>query len=105
MWLEPWIRNSWAVGHGAPPPGYYIHELGGARMAADELQGVLNPWNQCWRAPNLLVVDGACWPSAGWQSPTLTEMAITWRACAAAAARLRRGEEASLEESRPVSAP
>ena len=103
--LEPWIRNSWAVGHGAPPPGYYIHELGGARMAADELQGVLNPWNQCWRAPNLLVVDGACWPSAGWQSPTLTEMAITWRACAAAAARLRRGEEASLEESRPVSAP
>ncbi len=95
--LEPWIRSSWAVQPAAPPPGYYIHELGGARMAAAEEEGVVNPWNQCWRAPNLLVVDGACWPSAGWQSPTLTEMAITWRACAAAAARLRRGDGAVLE--------
>ena len=68
-------------------------------MAAAEGEGVVNPWNQCWRAPNLLVVDGACWPSAGWQSPTLTEMAITWRACAAAAARLRRGDGAVLQPS------
>ncbi|MFQ6539700.1 MULTISPECIES: GMC oxidoreductase [Aphanothece] len=90
--LEPWIRSSHAVGTGAPPPGYYIHELGGARMAEREDDGVVNPFNQCWRAANVLVVDGACWPSAGWQSPTLTEMAITWRACEAAAARLRRGD-------------
>ena len=34
--------------------------------------------------PNVLVVDGACWPSSGWQSPTLTMMAITRRACLAA---------------------
>jgi choline dehydrogenase-like flavoprotein len=66
-------------------------------MAGRESEGVLNAWNQCWRAPNLLVVDGACWPSAGWQSPTLTQMAITWRACAAAAARLKRGEGERLE--------
>jgi choline dehydrogenase-like flavoprotein len=90
--LEPWIRASFATRSSAPPPGYYIHELGGARMAAREEDGVVNPHNQCWLAPNLLVTDGACWPSAGWQSPTLTEMAITWRACEAAAARLRRGE-------------
>ena len=96
--LEPWIRSSWAVQPGAAPPGYYIHELGGARMAASEQEGVVNRWNQCWRAPNLLVVDGACWPSAGWQSPTLTEMAVTWRACAAAAERLRRGEGAALQQ-------
>jgi choline dehydrogenase-like flavoprotein len=89
--LEPWIRGSFATRSTAPPPGYYIHELGGARMAAREEDGVLNAFNQCWRAPNLLVTDGACWPSAGWQSPTLTEMAITWRACEAAVARLRRG--------------
>ena len=82
--LEPWVRSSYAVSPGAPPPGYYIHELGGARMAATEEDGVVNPFNQCWGAPNVLVVDGACWPSAGWQSPTLTEMAITWRACEAA---------------------
>jgi choline dehydrogenase-like flavoprotein len=84
--LEPWVKASLAVSPGAPPPGYYIHELGGARMAARREEGVVDPLNRCWRAPNLLVVDGACWPSAGWQSPTLTEMAITWRACAAAAA-------------------
>lgn len=90
--LEPWIRSSLAVGSDPPPPGYYIHELGGARMAARPEHGVVNPLNQCWMAPNLLVVDGACWPAAGWQSPTLTEMAITWRACEAAAERLRRGE-------------
>jgi len=82
--LEPWVKSSLAVSAGAPPPGYYIHELGGARMAASPEEGVVDPLNRCWRAPNLLVVDGACWPSAGWQSPTLTEMAITWRACAAA---------------------
>ena len=64
-------------------------------MAASPDQGVVNPWNQCWQAPNLLVVDGACWPSAGWQSPTLTSMAISWRACAAAAERLRHGDEVS----------
>ena len=84
--LEPWVKSSHAVSAGAPPPGYYIHELGGARMAASAEEGVVDQLNRCWRAPNLLVVDGACWPSAGWQSPTLTEMAITWRACAAAVA-------------------
>ena len=90
--LEPWLRTSLAVSRGAPPPGYYIHELGGARMATTAEAGVVNPLNQCWGAPNVLVVDGACWPRAGWQSPTLTEMAITWRACEAAAERLRRGD-------------
>jgi choline dehydrogenase-like flavoprotein len=83
--LEPLVRRSLAVSPAAPPAGYYIHELGGARMAAREEDGVVDPWNRCWRARNVLVVDGACWPSAGWQSPTLTEMAITWRACEAAA--------------------
>ena len=58
-------------------------------MADHPGSGVVNAWNQCWEAANVLVTDGACWPTAGWQSPTLTEMAITWRACEAAAARLR----------------
>ncbi|MEO1002818.1 MAG: GMC family oxidoreductase [Cyanobacteria bacterium J06638_7] len=103
--LEPWIRSSHALSAGAPPPGYYIHELGGARMAATAAGGVVNAWNQCWQAPNLLVVDGACWPSSGWQSPTLTSMAITWRACAAAIERLRRGDGHRPESSAAVSAP
>ena len=90
--VEPLLKGSMALGSGAPPPGYYIHELGGARMAASASEGVVDAWNRCWGAPNLLVTDGACWPTAGWQSPTLTEMAITWRACEAAAAGLRQGE-------------
>jgi choline dehydrogenase-like flavoprotein len=53
---------------------------------------VLDPWNRCWQASNVLVTDGASWPSAGWQSPTLTSMALTWRACEAAVGRMRRGE-------------
>ncbi|HEY9622126.1 MAG TPA: GMC family oxidoreductase [Crinalium sp.] len=65
----------------AAPPGFYIHEVGGARMGTSPTNSVLNSYNQCWESPNLLVVDGACWPSAGWQNPTLTEMAITARAC------------------------
>ena len=90
--VEPLLRGSPALAPGAAPPGYYIHELGGAPMAAREEEGVLNRWNQLWRTPNLLVTDGSCWPSAGWQSPTLSEMAITWRACAHAAEGLRQGE-------------
>lgn len=86
--LEPWIKTSPALKMGSPPPGYYIHEVGGARMASNEEGGVVDPWNACWRAPNVLVTDGACWPSSGWQSPTLTLMALSWRACVGA---LRRG--------------
>jgi len=82
--VEPMVKGSLALSDGAPPPGYYIHELGGARMADDPAAGVLDRWNRCWGVSNLLVTDGACWPRAGWQSPTLTEMAITWRACEAA---------------------
>ena len=93
--LEPWLRQSPALAAGAAPPGYYVHELGGAPMAHRPEDGGVNAWNQCWGAANVLVGDGACWPSAGWQSPTLTSMALTWRACEAAAQRLRAGGSAA----------
>ncbi|MEB3244085.1 MAG: GMC family oxidoreductase [Cyanobacteriota bacterium] len=89
--LEAWVAASPGLAAGAAPPGYYIHEVGGARMAIDAEAGVVDPWNACWRAPNVLVTDGACWPSSGWQSPTLTLMALTWRACEAAVRRAGRG--------------
>ncbi|MFM1899642.1 MAG: Glucose-methanol-choline oxidoreductase:NAD binding site, partial [Cyanobacteriota bacterium] len=82
--IEPLLRRSAALGDGAAPPGYYIHEVGGAAMAATEEEGVVDRWNRLWRCPNVLVVDGACWTSSAWQSPTLTMMAITRRACLAA---------------------
>ncbi|MGK7889730.1 MAG: GMC oxidoreductase, partial [Leptolyngbyaceae cyanobacterium] len=64
----------------AAPPGYYIHEVGGARMGTSPQNSVVNAHNQCWEAPNVFVTDGACWTSSGWQSPTLTSMALTARA-------------------------
>ena len=62
-------------------PGQYVHELGGARMGRNNKTSVLNPFNQCWDAPNLFVTDGSCFVSAGWQNPSLTMMALTARAC------------------------
>jgi choline dehydrogenase-like flavoprotein len=79
--IEPVIANMEAMKAGAPPPGYYVHELGGAPMGNDENNSVVDAWNRLWRCPNVLVVDGSCWATSAWQSPTLTMMAITRRAC------------------------
>jgi choline dehydrogenase-like flavoprotein len=73
------------------PPGYYIHEVGGARMGTSPTNSVVNANNQVWESPNLFVTDGACWTSSGWQSPTLTEMAITARACEFIAEQIGKG--------------
>ena len=76
----------------APPPGAAVHEVGGARMGDDPGASVVDARNRCWGMPNVLVTDGSCWPTSGWQPPTLTIMALTARACSLAAADLRRGE-------------
>ena len=78
---EPILESAVALRETAPPPGYYIHEVGGAPMGTDEDLSVVDRWNRLWRCQNVLVVDGACWPTSAWQSPTLTMMAITRRAC------------------------
>jgi len=75
------LNKSVATKNDAPPPGYYIHEVGGAPMGSDKEKSVLDKWNRLWECSNVLVVDGACWPTSSWQSPTLTMMAITKRAC------------------------
>jgi len=90
--IAPWVRRQEKRLTPAAPPGYYIHEVGGARMGTSPDNSVVNADNQCWEAPNVLVTDGACWPSSGWQSPTLTEMAVTARACDRLVEKLRRGE-------------
>ena len=84
------LSGAVALSDGAAPPGYYIHEVGGAAMAHAPDRGVVDPDNRLWGARNVLVVDGACWPTSAWQSPTLTMMAISRRACRLALSR--RGE-------------
>ena len=73
-------------------PGMFVHEVGGARMGADPKSSVVDPWARSWDVENLYVTDGACWPTSGWQNPTLTEMAVTARACGHAVMRMKRGE-------------
>ena len=75
------LNKSVAIRNDAPPPGYYIHEVGGAPMGNNREKSVVDNWNRLWECRNVLVVDGACWPTSSWQSPTLTMMAITKRAC------------------------
>jgi choline dehydrogenase-like flavoprotein len=62
------------------PPGWSVHEVGTVRMGTDRRTSVLNKYNQSWDVPNLFVVDGSCFTSAGWQNPTLTMMALASRA-------------------------
>jgi len=81
------LQGAVALSDGAAPPGYYIHEVGGAAMAANPDDGVVDDQNRLWGARNVLVVDGACWPTSAWQSPTLTMMALSRRACRKAVSR------------------
>ncbi|MBJ7527638.1 MAG: gluconate 2-dehydrogenase subunit 3 family protein, partial [Sphingomonadaceae bacterium] len=63
----------------AGKPGMCIHEVGSARMGSDPSTSVLDTYNRVWDMPNVLVVDGACFPNVGPQNPTLTMMAISLR--------------------------
>ena len=83
------LNKSLATKNEAPPPGYYIHEVGGAPMGKEKEKSVVDNWNRLWECNNVLVVDGACWPTSSWQSPTLTMMAITKRACEKAIINLK----------------
>lgn len=71
--------------------GAAIHESGGARMGSDPSKSVLNPYNQCWDAPNLFVTDASAFPSSGTMGTTLTIMALTARACEYLVQKLRSG--------------
>ncbi|MDH3298398.1 MAG: GMC family oxidoreductase [Gemmatimonadota bacterium] len=61
-------------------PGQIIHEVGGAIMGSDPRRSVLNQYCQSWEVPNLFVTDGAGFVSNADKNPTLSIMAIAWRA-------------------------
>jgi choline dehydrogenase-like flavoprotein len=62
------------------PGGAVIHEVGGAIMGASARDSVCNRWNQTWDVPNLFLADGAPFASNADKNPTLTIMAMAWRA-------------------------
>ena len=57
-----------------------IHEVGGVIMGADPSRSVLNQFCQSWEVNNLFVTDGGCFVSNADKNPTLSIMAIAWRA-------------------------
>ena len=63
------------------PPGLSVHELGTARMGSNPKTSVVDTNCRSWDVPNLYVTDGAVFPTAGSQNPTLTMMALTAKAC------------------------
>jgi choline dehydrogenase-like flavoprotein len=74
------------------PPGLLIHEMGTARMGHNPATSVLNKFNQAHDVPNLFVTDGAAMTSSACQNPSLTYMALTARASAAATDMLKEGK-------------
>jgi choline dehydrogenase-like flavoprotein len=61
-------------------PGHSIHEMGTIHMGDDPKTSVLNQFNQSWDVKNLFVMDAAAFASGTHKNPTLTIMALTWRA-------------------------
>ncbi len=58
----------------------YAHLVGGARMAENEQDGVVDADCRSFAVPNLLIVDGSVLPTQGSANPALTIMAIAARA-------------------------
>jgi len=65
---------------GIEPGGKIIHEVGTARMGADRKTSVLNGYCQAHDVKNLFVMDGAPLVTNPDKNPTLTIMALSWRA-------------------------
>ena len=71
--------------------GNIIHEVGGTIMGAQRNKSVCNQWNQTWDCSNLFVNDGGGFPSNADKNPTLTIMALAWRASDYILEEMRKG--------------
>jgi choline dehydrogenase-like flavoprotein len=66
--------------YGIEDGGVIIHEVGVVRMGNSPKTSVLNGYCQAHDVKNLLVTDGAAFVSNADKNPTLTIMALSWRA-------------------------
>ena len=71
--------------------GSAIHEHGTCRMGADPKRSALNAFNQMHEVKNVFVVDGSSFPNASEKNPTLTILALAWRATDRLAEEIKRG--------------
>lgn len=72
--------------------GTSIHEHGTCRMGEDPNRSALNRYNQMHEVKNVFVVDGSAFPTATEKNPTLTILALAWRATDYMADQMKRGE-------------
>ena len=73
------------------PNGSAIHEHGTCRMGADPKRSALNGFCQMHEVKNVFVVDGSSFTTASEKNPTLTILALSWRATDHMAAEMQRG--------------
>lgn len=71
--------------------GSAIHEHGTCRMGDDPKKSALNGFNQMHEVKNLFVVDGSSFTTASEKNPTLTILALSWRASDYLAGEMQRG--------------
>jgi choline dehydrogenase-like flavoprotein len=71
--------------------GSAIHEHGTCRMGADPKRSALNAFNQMHEVKNVFVVDGSSFPNASEKNPTLTILALSWRATDRLAEEMKNG--------------
>ena len=69
----------------------FAHLVGGARMASNERDGVVDADCRSFAVPNLYVTDGSVLPTQGSANPALTIMAVAARAADGLAGRRRTG--------------
>lgn len=71
--------------------GTAIHEHGTCRMGADPKRSALNAFNRMHEVKNVYVVDGSAFPTATEKNPTLTILAMSWRATDHLVDEMKRG--------------
>ena len=66
--------------YGIADGGVIIHEIGTARMGVDPKTSVLNKYCQAHDVKNVFATDGSAFVTNADKNPTLTIMALSWRA-------------------------
>jgi len=64
-------------------------------MSAEPKDGVTNSFGQLWDCQNVVVADGGVFVSGPYKNPTLTILAIAWRACDRLIDGMKKGEIAA----------
>ena len=72
--------------------GSAIHEHGTCRMGADPKRSAVNGFGQMHDVKNCFVVDGSIFTTASEKNPTLTILALAWRATDYMAEQIRKGD-------------